>query len=154
MSLENINTDVHELEKGMEAVKKEVEIRGKGVQSLVLRDFLSNSEEKLRKLKHDTKVAQEAFKECVEYFAESPRTTDANTFFCMLVRFTKAFKVQFVVILLFNRIVFLYSVILQTADQENEQRRRLELAAQNANNKTEEDVAKKNKINQKRQQVS
>lgn len=40
------------------------------------------------------------------------------------------------------------------ADQENEQRRRLELAALNAaNNKTNEDVAKKNKINQKKQQV-
>lgn len=44
-------------------------------------------------------------------------------------------------------------VLLQSADQENEQRRRLEIAAQNANNKANEDVAKKNKINQKKQQV-
>lgn len=44
--------------------------------------------------------------------------------------------------------------LLQVADQENEQRKRLELAAQNANNKMEEDVAKRNKINQKKQQVS
>lgn len=78
----------------MDAVRKEVEIRGKGVQSLVLRDFLNNSEEKLRKLKNNAKVAQDAFRECVEYFAESPRTTDANTFFSLLVRFTKAFKVR------------------------------------------------------------
>lgn len=91
--MENITTDVHELEKGMEAVRKEAEIRGKGVQSLVLRDFLANSEEKLKKLKNDARIAQDAFRECVEYFAESPRTTDANSFFCLLVRFTKAFKV-------------------------------------------------------------
>ncbi|XP_018568312.1 formin-like protein CG32138 isoform X1 [Anoplophora glabripennis] len=131
VSLENINTDVTELEKGMEAVRKEAEIRGRGSHSLVVRDFLANAEDKLRRLKSDSKMAQEAFRECVEYFAESPRTTDANTFFSLLVRFVKAFK---------------------TADQENEQRRRLELAAQNAHSKTNEDVAKKNKINQKKQQ--
>ncbi|XP_030750923.1 formin-like protein isoform X2 [Sitophilus oryzae] len=131
VSLENISTDVHELEKGMEAVRKEAEIRGRGNHSLVVRDFLANAEDKLRRLKSDAKMAQEAFRECVEYFAESPRTTDANSFFSLLVRFVKAFK---------------------TADQENEQRRRLEIAAQNANNKANEDVAKKNKINQKKQQ--
>lgn len=131
VSLENISTDVHELEKGMEAVRKEAEIRGRGTHSLVLRDFLANAEDKLRRLKSDAKMAQEAFRECVEYFAESPRTTDANTFFSLLVRFVKAFK---------------------ATDQENEQRRRLELAAQNANNKANEDVMKKNKINQKKQQ--
>lgn len=46
-----------------------------------------------------------------------------------------------------------YLFTLQVADQENEQRRRLELAAMNANNKTNEDVLKKNKVNQKKQQV-
>lgn len=91
--MENITTDVHELEKGMESVRKEAEIRGKGAQSLVVRDFLGNSEEKLRRLKNDSKAAQEAFRECVEYFAESPRTIDANTFFSLLVRFVKSFKV-------------------------------------------------------------
>ncbi|XP_044753453.1 formin-like protein isoform X1 [Coccinella septempunctata] len=131
VSLENIQTDLQELEKGMDSVRKEADLRGKGAQSLVIKDFLQNSEEKLRKLKSEFKTAQEAFRECVEFFAESPRTTDANTFFPLLVRFVKAFKV---------------------ADQENEQRRRLELAAINANNKTNEDVAKKNKINQKKQQ--
>lgn len=98
MSLENIVTDVHELEKGMETVRKEADTRGKGAQSMVLRDFLGNSEEKLRRLRNDTKAAQESFRECVEYFAESSRTTDANTFFSLLVRFAKAFKVGFYVI--------------------------------------------------------
>lgn len=91
--MDNITTDVQELEKGMEAVRKEAEIRGKGSQSLVVRDFLANAEEKLRKLKSEAKTAQEAFRECVEFFAESPRTTDANAFFSLLVRFVKAFKV-------------------------------------------------------------
>lgn len=93
MSLENIITDVQELEKGMEAVRKEADIRGKGTQSLVLRDFLANAEDKLKKLKSDVKTAQDTFRECVEYFAESPRTTDANSFFSLLVRFMKSFKV-------------------------------------------------------------
>ncbi|KAJ8981735.1 hypothetical protein NQ317_008996 [Molorchus minor] len=92
VSLENIHTDVTELEKGMDAVRKEAEIRGRGSHSLVLRDFLANAEDKLRKMKSDSKMAQEAFRECVEFFAESPRTTDANTFFSLLVRFVKAFK--------------------------------------------------------------
>ncbi|KAL0268219.1 UNVERIFIED_CONTAM: hypothetical protein PYX00_010245 [Menopon gallinae] len=46
VSLENIITDVHELEKGMELVRKEHELRGKERQSVVLRDFLKNFPEK------------------------------------------------------------------------------------------------------------
>jgi hypothetical protein len=42
----------------------------------------------------------------------------------------------------------------QLADQENEQRRRLELAALEALNKPNEEVMKRNKLNQKKQQVS
>ncbi|KAG5321527.1 Y2138 protein, partial [Acromyrmex heyeri] len=96
----------------------------------VLRDFLNNSEEKLRRLKLDARTAGEAFRECVEFFGESPRQADANTFFSLLVRFARAFK---------------------AADQENEQRRRLEAAAAEALN-TSEEVIKRNKLNQKKQQ--
>ncbi|GFG38927.1 hypothetical protein Cfor_11083, partial [Coptotermes formosanus] len=136
VSLENIVTDIHELEKGMDLVRKEAELRGTGKergsgQSVVLRDFLANSEEKLRRLKSDGRAAQDAFHECVEYFGESPRTADANTFFSLLVRFVRAFKL---------------------ADQENEQRRRLEQAALEALNKPNEEVIKRNKLNQKKQQ--
>nr|CAD7454436.1 unnamed protein product [Timema tahoe] len=131
VSLENIMTDVHELEKGMELVRKEAELRGKERHNTVLKDFLANSEEKLRKLKADARSAQESFRECVEYFGESPRTVDANTFFSLLVRFARTFKV---------------------ADQENEQRRRLELAALEALNKPSDEVMKRNKLNQKKQQ--
>lgn len=92
MSLENIVIDVNDLEKNMEGVKKEAEVR-KGTNPSVLKDFLHNSEDKLRKLKADCKVAQESFTECVEFFGESGRTTNATTFFSMLVRFVRAFKV-------------------------------------------------------------
>ena len=130
VSLENITTDVHELEKGMDLVRKEFELRGKEKHNTVLRDFLNNSEEKLRRLKSDARAAGEAFRECVEFFGESPRQVDANTFFSLLVRFARAFK---------------------AADQENEQRRRLEAAAAEALN-TSEEVIKRNKLNQKKQQ--
>ncbi|XP_077281283.1 formin-like protein isoform X2 [Temnothorax americanus] len=130
VSLENITTDVHELEKGMDLVRKEFELRGKEKHNTVLRDFLNNSEEKLRRLKLDARTAGEAFRECVEFFGESPRQADANTFFSLLVRFARAFK---------------------AADQENEQRRRLEAAAAEALN-TSEQVIKRNKLNQKKQQ--
>ncbi|XP_072755947.1 formin-like protein isoform X3 [Anoplolepis gracilipes] len=130
VSLENITTDVHELEKGMDLVRKEYELRGKEKHNTVLRDFLNNSEEKLRRLKLDARTAGEAFRECVEFFGESPRQADANTFFSLLVRFARAFK---------------------AADQENEQRRRLEAAAAEALN-TSEEIIKRNKLNQKKQQ--
>ncbi|XP_056642450.1 formin-like protein [Diorhabda sublineata] len=84
----------------MEAVRKEAEIRGRGNHSLLVRDFLVNAEDKLRRLKTAAKMAQGAFRECVEFFAESPRTTDANTFFSLLVRFVKAFKFVIAVVLL------------------------------------------------------
>lgn len=57
VSLENIMTDVNELEKGMEQAKKEND-RHRDMRSAegqaahaVLRDFLSNSEDKLRKVR-------------------------------------------------------------------------------------------------------
>lgn len=94
MSLEIVATDVAELEKVMELVRKESELRKERTNPTVLRDFLANSEEKLRRLKADTKLAQESFRECLEYFGESPRTSEANTFFSLLVRFTKSYKVS------------------------------------------------------------
>lgn len=93
VSLENVMADMCELEKGMDTVRKEADVRNKGPHNHVLKDFLANSEEKLRKLRHDAKNAQDVFKECVEYFGESARNTDANSFFSMLVRFVRAVKV-------------------------------------------------------------
>ncbi|KAG6452874.1 hypothetical protein O3G_MSEX007842 [Manduca sexta] len=105
VSLENVCADVAELERGMDAVRRESEARA---HHTVLRDFLANAHDKLRRLRHETKHAQDSFAACVEYFGEAPRGCDANAFFSLLVRFTRAFK---------------------QADAENEQRRRLEAAA-------------------------
>ncbi|BFF96602.1 formin-like protein [Drosophila madeirensis] len=133
VALENVVADVHELDKGMDQVRKEAELRVKGTQTHILRDFLNNTEDKLKKIKSDLRHAQEAFKECVEYFGESSRTADAAAFFSLIVRFTRAFKQH---------------------DQENEQRRRLEQAAALAASKKENNaqVLMRNKHNQKKQQ--
>lgn len=95
VSLENVVSDVHEFEKGMEAVRKEADVRGntKSPHNMVLRDFLNNTEEKLKRLRAEVKIAQDSFRECVEYFGESPSSCDANGFFSLLVRFTRACKV-------------------------------------------------------------
>lgn len=96
VSLENVMVDVIELEKGMEIVRKEADVRNNKVPTNpILKDFLTNSEEKLRKLKIESKNAQNMFKECVEYFGESSHSTDANTFFMMIVRFVRSVKVYF-----------------------------------------------------------
>lgn len=96
VTLEIVMSDVNELDRGMEAVRKEViAVKGNAQQNPILKDFLTNSEEKLKKMKTQTKNAQDAFKDCVEYFGESPKNTDANTFFTLIVRFIKEFKVRF-----------------------------------------------------------
>ncbi|XP_053609706.1 formin-like protein isoform X2 [Plodia interpunctella] len=128
VSLENVVSDVTELERGMEAVRKECDARDQHRSTnLVLRDFLNNSTEKLRRLRQETKHAQDSFASCVEYFGEAPRGCDANAFFSLLVRFSRAFK---------------------QADTENEQRRRLELASQQADHVD----PNKAKLAQKKQQ--
>lgn len=144
VSLENIVTDIAELEKGMEQAKKELE-RGRDMRSqegqaavAVLKEFLSNSEDKLKKLKGELKTAQSAFVEVLEYYGESSRTMAPNTFFSIFVRFTKTFKV---------------------VEQENEQRRRLEAASraaalnhQKQQQAEQQQVARNNKINARKQQ--
>lgn len=94
VSLENVIGDVNELEKGMDIVRREAQQSGKNFQTLVLKDFLANSEEKLKKISIDAKIAQETFKDCLEFFGESSRNSDANAFYSLLVRFVKAFKVR------------------------------------------------------------
>ena len=57
--MENINTDIHELERGMELTKRESAVRKDSKDSpVILKDFLSNSEDKFRKLISDVKTAQ------------------------------------------------------------------------------------------------
>ncbi|XP_076360922.1 formin-like protein isoform X2 [Tachypleus tridentatus] len=125
-SLENILTDVNELEKGMELCKKELSLRGDAKDASILREFFTSNEEKLKKLKANTKTAQEAYTDCVEYFGESARTIASNTFFSMFVRFSKAIK---------------------QAEQENEQRKKQEQTAKEAVKHPPPNVKKKNSLN-------
>ncbi|XP_033762894.1 formin-like protein isoform X1 [Pecten maximus] len=93
VSLENILTDVHDLEKGMESTKREFDARKHSRdQPPILKEFLQNSEEKLRKLQSDVKTAQDSYKRVVEFFGENPRTVSPQTFFSQFVRFVGAFK--------------------------------------------------------------
>jgi hypothetical protein len=94
VSLENVLSDIQELQKGMEITRKEHELRKDlkdEKQNVILKDFLTNAEEKLRRLRADSKAAQDAFNECVEYFGE--RQSDANAFFGLFARFIKTYKV-------------------------------------------------------------
>lgn len=58
VSLENIASDIAELEKGMELTKREYEARKDRDPPSILREFHTNAEEKMRKLKTDCKTAQ------------------------------------------------------------------------------------------------
>lgn len=58
MSLENIITDIAEMEKGMEMTKREYEARKDRDPPVILKDFLTNSEDKIKKLRTDAKSAQ------------------------------------------------------------------------------------------------
>ena len=57
--MENIVTDIFELEKGMDLTKKEYEARKYSRDSpQILKEFLVSSEDKLKKLQTDLKLAQ------------------------------------------------------------------------------------------------
>lgn len=58
MSLENVITDIAEMEKGMEMTKREYEARKDRDPPVILKDFLVNSEDKIKKLRTDAKSAQ------------------------------------------------------------------------------------------------
>lgn len=63
-SLENILTDVADLEKGMDAIKKEIDVGIKGTHNQILKEFIVNYDEKLKKTQRETtaaKVSRAAF---------------------------------------------------------------------------------------------
>lgn len=95
VALEILATDINELDKGMEIVRREVHgVKGNIPVNPVLKDFLVNNEEKMKKMKLQAKTAQDSFKDCVEYFGETASNTDAKTFFTVIIRFIKEFKVS------------------------------------------------------------
>jgi hypothetical protein len=92
VSLENIISDIGELEKGMEMTRKEYEARKDRDHPVILKDFLVNSEDKIKKLKADAKSAQESYSAVVEFFGENAKTMVPTSFFPLFVRFVKAYK--------------------------------------------------------------
>ena len=58
VSLENVITDIADMEKGMEMTKREYEARKDRDPPIILKDFLANSEDKIKKLRADAKSAQ------------------------------------------------------------------------------------------------
>eukprot|EP00094_Tigriopus_californicus_P001997 TCALIF_01924-PB protein Name:"Similar to CG32138 Formin-like protein CG32138 (Drosophila melanogaster)" AED:0.27 eAED:0.27 QI:0/0.5/0.14/1/0.5/0.42/7/0/998 len=100
-SLENIMTDVRELEKGMELTRRELENRlstpnakdkAKVVQNQSLKEFVDMAGESVGNVRSEADRAQKLFTDCVEYFGENPKMIDANTFFGYFVRFIATWR--------------------------------------------------------------
>lgn len=111
ISLDAVLADFNELEKLMELTKKECALRVPEVPQ-VLSQFLGQAESKLNDLKTNTKVAQESFRSCVEFYGESSKGTTTSSFFTILMNFNKHF---------------------QQADEENEARKKAEALQQSLN---------------------
>ncbi|XP_052004370.1 formin-like protein 2 isoform X2 [Xyrauchen texanus] len=102
VSLENVLLDVKELQRGMDLSRREYSMHG---HNTLLKDFILQNENKLKKLQDDAKIAQDAFDEVVKFFGENSKTTPPSVFFPVFVRFVKAYR---------------------QAEDENEQRKRHE----------------------------
>jgi len=117
--LDGILQDVKELSEGMTLTQRELSLRedkptqAKHQQNLILKNFVENASEMLSKLSKDAKNAEEAFKDCVEFYGENAKSTDTNKFFSTIVNFVERWKVT---------------------EAENEKRRKLDRARQLENN--------------------
>ncbi|ELU17806.1 hypothetical protein CAPTEDRAFT_171809 [Capitella teleta] len=93
VSMENVLADINDLSKGMELTLREFELRSRDREPpTILLDFIKNSEDKMKKLKTDSKSAQDAYQDVVEFFGENTKTLAPNVFFALFVRFSKSFK--------------------------------------------------------------
>lgn len=93
VSLENVQFDMAELEKGMKNARREYEIRLESKSDVtILKEFLSKADVQFQELTTKYKMSQEQFNSCVEYFGEQPRTLSPNTFFSTFVKFIKAYN--------------------------------------------------------------
>ncbi|KAM9785523.1 formin-like protein 3 [Neosynchiropus ocellatus] len=88
VSLENVLTDVRELGRGMELVRRECSLHDHAV----LKAFVQSSDAQLDRLQKDAKTAEEAFNCVVHYFGESAKTAPPSVFFPVFARFVKAYK--------------------------------------------------------------
>lgn len=114
--MESVALDINELDKSLDLTRKECAFRGTDSPA-VLTQFMSVAEGRCEELKRNAKIAQvnlhysrwilfptvsflmfiifkEAFKNCVEFYGESPKTL-TNSFFSILLNFSKHFQVDF-----------------------------------------------------------
>uniref|UniRef100_A0A915KV00 Formin-like protein n=1 Tax=Romanomermis culicivorax TaxID=13658 RepID=A0A915KV00_ROMCU len=104
ISLDAIMVDYTDLEKLYDLTKKEYALRANDAPQ-VLGQFLANVDSMLADLRTNTRVAQEAFRSCVEFYGETAKGTTTSAFFTVLMNFCKHFT---------------------QADEENESRRKAE----------------------------
>uniref|UniRef100_A0A669DT31 Formin-like 2b n=1 Tax=Oreochromis niloticus TaxID=8128 RepID=A0A669DT31_ORENI len=88
VSLENVLSDVKELQRGMELTWREFSVS----HNATLKDFISRNESRLSKLQEDARIAQDAFEDAVKFFGESSKTMPPSVFFPIFVRFIKAYR--------------------------------------------------------------
>lgn len=89
MSLDNVVIDIRELNKGMDLTRREYEARKDRDPPLILKDFLTNSEDKMKKLETDVKSAQvrppeNAFRQRCSFIINSVK--------CMIAIFAQMFS--------------------------------------------------------------
>ncbi|CAF5105808.1 unnamed protein product, partial [Rotaria magnacalcarata] len=69
-SLENVQTDVQDLTRGLDNAKRELSVRQtmKNVEIRSLEEFINFAQDRIDRLVKDAKSAQDVFNQCVEYF--------------------------------------------------------------------------------------
>lgn len=110
VGLESVLGDVGELEKGWGLAEKEAALRGEEA-AVALTTFIAAKAERMAAIREKAKLAQEAYKSCLEWFAhffirflyelqiagigrygETGRSLDSAAFFSLLFNFARRFK--------------------------------------------------------------
>uniref|UniRef100_A0A8C4QD72 Formin-like 1a n=1 Tax=Eptatretus burgeri TaxID=7764 RepID=A0A8C4QD72_EPTBU len=89
VSIEGVMSDVREISRGMEQVKREAE---QAEAPPELGQFIESSKGQVEQLQKLAESAQEAYAAVCEFFGENPKTTMPSTFFPHFGRFVVAYK--------------------------------------------------------------
>lgn len=88
VSLDQVLQEVTDIRKGLDLTTKEYENH----QNPVLKEFLQKAGDKVQRLIEDADVAQEAYRNVVQYFGETQKTMPPEQFFPIFQRFIQAYK--------------------------------------------------------------
>lgn len=94
-SLETCASEVQELERGMELVKRELNLRGsqKDPATQRLHSFVTSKSPELLSLTGELRVSRSEYNQCVEYFGENTKLLESSTaFFSIFAKFLKQYK--------------------------------------------------------------